>query len=86
MLTQLRHASPGVKGVVFGNFTKCEAKTPTSFDVNWVLQDFANLMDVPALADLQHGHLPKKLTLPIGLRARIDANHGTFELLENAVI
>jgi muramoyltetrapeptide carboxypeptidase LdcA involved in peptidoglycan recycling len=35
---------------------------------------------------LQYGHVNSKLTLPLGVRARLDAGRGRIELLEAAVV
>ena len=39
----------------------------------------------PVVEGLQYGHVSRKLTLPIGLQARLDANQGTLTVLESAV-
>ncbi|HMO65698.1 MAG TPA: hypothetical protein PKE47_10855 [Verrucomicrobiota bacterium] len=39
----------------------------------------------PVLADVAYGHVPRKLTLPQGVRARVDGARGRVTLLEAAV-
>lgn len=89
MLTHLRNASVFAKasGIVFGEFTDCvpSDRTKPSFTVEEVLQDAARMFAKPVLARVPFGHVPTKLTLPIGLRARIDARRASMAFLEAAV-
>lgn len=90
MLTQLRNAGIAgrMAGAIFGQFTRCEAKDAKApgFTVEQVLADFARHANRPCTANLQHGHVPKKLTIPFGIRAKLDVEAGRIELLEAAVI
>lgn len=89
MLTQLRHAGMAgkISGAIFGQFTRCEAKdlAVPPMPVSQVLADFAAASDRPAIANFQYGHVPRKLTVPFGVRARLDAAAGSLTLLEPAV-
>jgi len=38
------------------------------------------MLDIPVLTGLPFGHLPRKLTLPVGARARLQARSGRIEL------
>jgi muramoyltetrapeptide carboxypeptidase len=85
MLTQIRNAQPALAAVVFGQFTHCEPKKQPSLAADEVLRDFAERSRLPTLANLQYGHVPKKLTIPLGLRVRINADRGRIDLLDAAV-
>lgn len=87
MLTQLRNAGVCPSGVAFGKFTLCAPKDPQapSFTIPQLQDDFARRLNVPAIAELQYGHVPKKLTVPFGVRARLDPAVGTIQMLEPAV-
>jgi muramoyltetrapeptide carboxypeptidase LdcA involved in peptidoglycan recycling len=39
----------------------------------------------PIVTDMDFGHTSPRLTLPIGCRARIDADHRRFEIIDAAV-
>jgi muramoyltetrapeptide carboxypeptidase LdcA involved in peptidoglycan recycling len=39
----------------------------------------------PAVEGFQYGHVARKLTLPFGLHARLDASRGTLSVLESSV-
>jgi muramoyltetrapeptide carboxypeptidase len=75
----LAGALDGVRGVAFGRFTDCGA------DTHALLQRLSAPLGVPVLADLPFGHEPDNWTLPLGVRARLDADAGSLELLESAV-
>lgn len=83
MWTQLMlsGALEGVAGLAFGRFTDCGERD----SVRALLQGFADAAGVPAVMELPIGHEPDNWTLPLGVRARLDAAGGTLELLEPAV-
>jgi muramoyltetrapeptide carboxypeptidase len=77
----LAGALEGVAGLAFGRFTDCGEES----EVEALLRSFADDAGVPAVLGLPIGHEPDNWTLPLGVRARLDAAHGTLELLEPAV-
>jgi muramoyltetrapeptide carboxypeptidase len=87
MLTQLALGGKldGVAGVVFGYCTDCPVKGP-SFSLEEILRERLEPLGVPALKGLAFGHIPKMLTLPIGLTATLDADAGTLAFEEAAVV
>ena len=90
MLMQLVNARivSQLKGVVFGQFTRCEQRDPAkpSLTSAEVLRDFALRLRCPVLANLEYGHIARKLTIPFGLRAQIDAPRRRIAVLESAVV
>lgn len=89
MLTQMRNAGVAerIAGAIFGQFTRCEPKGANAARTtsDEVIADFVAHAGKPAVGNLQHGHVPKKLTAPFGVRARLDADAGSIKLLEAAV-
>jgi muramoyltetrapeptide carboxypeptidase len=89
MFTHLRNAGilRMIKGLVLGQFTGCENKNPEkpSLTLQQIFADFSGLVKGPVVRNLQYGHVPRKLTLPFGARARVDARREKFEILESAV-
>jgi muramoyltetrapeptide carboxypeptidase len=89
MLTQL--ALGGVlkrlAGVVFGQCTDCRARGPSygGFTLSQVLQQHLEPLGVPAFQGALFGHVANQFSLPVGVRAEIDAGAGTIRLLEPAV-
>lgn len=86
MLTQLAlgGAFDGVAGVVFGYCTECKADGP-SFSMGEVLTDRLRDLNVPVMSGFAFGHLKEMHTLPIGLKAVMDADKGTLTFAEGAV-
>ena len=83
ILTQLRYAGvfDGVRGVVFGIFRKSGEPE----EIAQVVQDRLGDLGVPICYGLPFGHVRKKATLPIGVRAKLDASRCTLTILEPAV-
>ncbi len=88
MLTQLGQggAFAHAAAVAFGYCTDCDADGPASFSLEEILDDHLAGLGIPVLSGLAFGHLPKMLTLPIGLDADLDVDAGTFSIGEAAVV
>lgn len=88
MLAHLRDAGllAGLAGVAIGLFTDmprgAEGGT-RGFDE--VLLDYLGPLGVPAARGFPIGHVDDQWTLPLGIRARLDATAGTLCLLESGV-
>ena len=89
MLAQLSNAQilGRISGLIFGKFVDCVPSDPSKpyLPIEQVLENVAQRVKCPVASNLQYGHLPKKLTLPLGLRARLDTKKGLIEVLESAV-
>ena len=89
MLAQLRNARilPSCAAILGGQFTDCGPKDTTkpSLTLEEVLRDAARSAGRPFLAGLPFGHEARKMTIPVGIRARVDAGAGKLEYLEAAV-
>jgi muramoyltetrapeptide carboxypeptidase len=89
MLTHLRNAGVlgKVSGIISGNFLDCVPKDPStpSLTVEEVLRECASATRVPFLANLPFGHSSSKLTLPVGVQARLRAGARVLEFLESPV-
>ena len=73
-------------GFVLGNITGWREQEPFP-DRNTpaaLWQDTCGLLQSPALSGFPFGHEPDPLTLPLGVRARLDADARTLTLLEAA--
>ncbi|MGI9181351.1 MAG: S66 peptidase family protein [Longimicrobiaceae bacterium] len=88
LLSQLHLAGVlrSVAGIALGAFTDCTdmrtAGMPSPLEV---LRDRLAGLRIPVAAGLPFGHIPESWTLPLGVRARLDASARTLELLEPAV-
>ena len=89
MLTQLLldpTKLPAAAGVVLGVFNDCEADDESkSLSLAQVLYDRLAGLGIPVLYGLSFGHIKQNATLPVGVRARLDADQKTLTLLEPAV-
>lgn len=86
LLSQLRLAGvlDGVAGIALGGFTE----TGTDDDgpgVLDVLGDLLGGLGIPVAHGFPFGHVDDNWTLPVGGRARLDADEGTLALLEPGV-
>jgi muramoyltetrapeptide carboxypeptidase len=89
MLAQLRLAGllRDAAGVGFGAFTQksLRASSTPARPVADVLREYASRVSGPVIANVMYGHEPKKLTLPVGVRARISGRLKGIRLLDAAV-
>lgn len=75
-----------VAGVVFGQCTRCEGGSMLGgFTVSEVLDHHLTPLRIPAFEGALVGHIPDQFTLPVGIRAEMDAATGTIQMLEPAV-
>lgn len=87
-LSQLKNSDilKQIKGCVLGQFTDCLAKQPEkSLSLEQIFQDYFGVLNIPVLADLSYGHIPKKLTIPIGARAKIDTKRKSMKIVEEVL-
>jgi muramoyltetrapeptide carboxypeptidase len=86
MLTTLRHAGwlERVAAVVLGLFTACDPR-PDGRTVTEVVRERLGDLRVPVVAGLNAGHEPDNVEIPLGARARVDADRGVLTFLEGAV-
>jgi muramoyltetrapeptide carboxypeptidase len=90
MLTQLALAGilGRVAGVVFGQCTDCTARDSSGlggFTLSEVLAQHLAPLGVPAFQGALFGHIADQFSLPVGVRAEIDATAGTIRILEPVV-
>jgi muramoyltetrapeptide carboxypeptidase len=85
LLTQLRLGGvlDGVAGVVVGQITEVPDSRPGA--AAEVLRDRLGDLGVPVATGFPFGHVDDNWTLPLGVRARLDADAGTLEVVEGAV-
>jgi muramoyltetrapeptide carboxypeptidase len=89
MLAHLQQAGnlKKLRGIVIGKFTDCKpAEGYGAFSVEELLRQYLEPLKIPAYMGAMIGHVTDKWTVPIGIRARIDADRGQLRLLESAVI
>ena len=88
MLTQLRLAGKfdDCAGVVFGDFADCNIEYPEfGLTLEEIIRDVVAPCGKPIFTGLRCGHCSPKLTLPLGVKCRMDADACTLTVLESAV-
>jgi muramoyltetrapeptide carboxypeptidase len=88
MLTQLLRSGGlrGVRGVVLGDFPGCDPKQGADYDLRDVLADRLDGLGIPVVDRFPFGHTERaNLTLPLGVRATLDATRRTHTIEESGV-
>jgi muramoyltetrapeptide carboxypeptidase len=89
MFTQLRNAGvlSQISGLLLGHFTRCAPSDPDEphLSLRQVFEEALRWVNSPTIEGFQYGHIPRQLTIPLGVRARLDADRGKVEVLESAV-
>ena len=89
MLTQLKLAGilDRISGFIFGTCSDCgPGKGYGSLTLEQVLEDHIKTLGIPAWYGSMIGHIENKFTIPLGVKAEIDADIGRISLLESAVL
>ncbi|MBN2363546.1 LD-carboxypeptidase [candidate division WOR-3 bacterium] len=84
ILTHLKAAGKfdGVKGVLVGKFASCPDQPPSCDEV---VAERLSSLNCPVITGADFGHVPDKITLPLGVLVSIDSVKGEIEFVENAV-
>jgi muramoyltetrapeptide carboxypeptidase len=85
MQLRLSGALDGLAGLIVGQFTEGGAEHP-DLPLSRLLEENATALGAPCVAGAPVGHVDDNWCLPLGVRARLDADAGTVEILEPAVI
>lgn len=88
MLAQLRMigALDKVAGIALGQFTDMKHGTGDgALGFDEVLSTYFEPLGIPVAYGFPFGHVDDQWTLPIGVRARLDASAGELDVLESAV-
>jgi muramoyltetrapeptide carboxypeptidase len=88
MLAHLRAlgALNQLAGVIVGRFTDLRRETGDgALGFDEVLQTYLGGLGIPVAYGFPVGHIDDQWTLPIGVRARLDATNGEVDLLDAAV-
>jgi muramoyltetrapeptide carboxypeptidase len=75
-----------ISGFAFGQCTNCNFTGSNNFSLSYLLNHYIKPLNIPAVSGLNISHDPDNLTLPVGVKAKLDAASGTIELLEEALV
>ena len=88
MLTTLHQAWPlrDAAGIALGVFTDCEASSGSrSLSLQETLRDRLGNLGIPVYYGISFGHVDNMTTLPVGVRAQLDATEGLLTLMSSGV-
>lgn len=86
MLNQLR-LSGKLKdsvGIILGDFNNCTAKDPEDLNLEQVIEDLIKPAGKPTIYNVQAGHCEPMVTIPFGVKARLDGDKCELIILESA--
>lgn len=83
LLTQLRSSGflANARGIVLGDFHRCDPAQEGHPTASEVLEERLGDLGIPVLAGLPIGHGSRNRAVPLGRRARLDADAGLLEVL-----
>ncbi|MEN1940755.1 LD-carboxypeptidase [Luteimonas sp. MJ246] len=80
---KLMGALDKVAGIIFGECTDCEPGDGYgSLTLGQILDDYIRPLGIPAYRGAMIGHIRQQFIVPVGGRVEMDADAGTFRLLE----
>lgn len=80
----LSGALSSIKGFVFGKCTDCGAKSiKNSLTLEQILDHYIKPLGVPAYQGARIGHIDEQFILPVGVKARMDADQGSLQAKGN---
>lgn len=85
MLTTLRltGALDAIAGFIFGECTDCDpGEGFGSLTLDQIFDDHVRPLGIPAYRGALIGHIPRQFVVPVGGRVEMDADAGSFRLLE----
>ena len=89
MLTQLAQAGKlkEASGFIIGDFKNCEAKKPSEgLCIQNIFQEIILSLRKPTIGKLKIGHCIPNITVPLGVKAYINASEGQLIIEESATI
>jgi muramoyltetrapeptide carboxypeptidase len=80
---KLMGALDGIAGFIFGECTDCEPGAGYgSLTLEQILDDYIKPLGIPAYRGAMIGHIRQQFIVPVGGRVEMDADEGSFRLLE----
>ncbi len=75
-----------IKGFIFGKCTNCYPdRGYGSLTFDEIIDHYIKPLGIPAFSGSMIGHIDSKFTVPMGVEAEMDAEKGSFKLLETAL-
>jgi muramoyltetrapeptide carboxypeptidase len=87
-LSQLKNSGVlyKINACILGQFTDCAPKEPEkSLTLEQIFNDYLGNLKIPVISNLSYGHIPQKLTLPLGARVRVDTKRQKITIIESVL-
>lgn len=89
MFNQLKLAKAfrQVKGVILGRFVDCYEtdSDKKTLSLNEVIADYFTNLKIPVLYNVKYGHIKDTITIPFGVKCKVNSSRGFIEFMEGAV-
>jgi muramoyltetrapeptide carboxypeptidase len=89
MFNQLRlsNAFGKINGLILGAFIDCHETDPIkkTLSLGEVVDDYLGQLKIPIVYNFPNGHVKDIMTIPNGIKIKLNASRGFIEYLENAV-
>jgi len=89
MLNQLKFANifKKTKGIILGRFVDCYEHDPNkkTLTLGEVIDNYIGSLKIPSIYTFPHGHIKDFITMPIGIKIKLNASRGIVEFEESAV-
>jgi len=84
MLTQLALAGKfdDCSGIIFGDFTDCNKQDDGDFEIEEIIIDRVEKYKKPCIYNLKSGHCMPMITIPFGVKCKLDASEKKVELFK----
>lgn len=81
MLTQLGLSGKfdDCEGIIFGDFCDCKKEENDEFTIEEILKDRVEKYNKPCIYNLKSGHCMPMITIPFGIKCKLDANNQTVQ-------
>ena len=91
MFYQLKYATNNFKdisGIIIGRFVDCYIKDADdpSLTLNDVISDYFEGLKIPVIYNVKHGHIESNLSIPWGLKTKVNSSRNFIEIGESAVV
>jgi len=73
-------------GFIFGKFTEGDPGDGPTLTQSEVFKDYISMIEKPVITNFPFGHVDDLVTIPLGIRVRIDSDNNKVKFLEEAVI
>ena len=89
MMNQLRlnKVFKKIKGIILGRFVDCFEHDPNkkTLTLSEVMNDYLSGIKVPSIYTFPQGHIKDFITLPVGIKIKLNATRGSVEFTESCV-